>query len=108
MIKAKNDYLIEEFILAKYAIFQDGRIYNANGRQIGFIKLGEAAHRGLAYRYVKFKGKELKVHRIIYRTYVGKFKPGYVIHHMDGDQMNNAAYNLKQVTQCQNIQYSYL
>lgn len=42
--------------------------------------------------------KKFSVHRLIYEVFRGEIKPGYHIHHKDGDKLNNNINNLEQLS----------
>lgn len=99
VIKSKHDQLIEQFIHDdRYIIYGNGQI-TRKGKLIGYVKKTEKKLRGKQYRYVKYQGVELKIHRIIYRRYVGKLDSDTVVHHIDADSLNNDYRNLELITQ---------
>ncbi len=107
-IKSVHDNLIEDFINdQRYEVEDSGIIRRSRGGVIGFTRNGEAIHRNKRYQYIRYKGVDLKVHRIIYRKFVGELQKRKVIHHKDGNGMNNAASNLEQVTQKKNVEYTH-
>lgn len=104
-IKAKNDPLIQDLLQdSQYEILETGVILK-NGVEVGYTKKTEARVRGKGYRYISYRGFELKVHRIIYAKFNGELCPKKVVHHDDDDTMNNHKVNLKLVTQYQNMQF---
>lgn len=45
------------------------------------------------------KGKKtVKIHRIVYETFIGEIKDGYEVHHIDGNRQNNCIENLRMVS----------
>ncbi len=58
------------------------------------------------YRIVTYYGKYLKLHRIIYRYYVGYLDPNLVVNHIDCDTWNNFPYNLELVTDQRNYDHA--
>ncbi|ELY4545837.1 HNH endonuclease [Cronobacter sakazakii] len=54
------------------------------------------------YLRVFFKGKNVRVHRIIWVLKHGEIPPSFVVDHIDGDKLNNRISNLRLCTQNQN------
>ena len=109
-LKAVNDDLIRQFIESgKYEISPDGMIKNNKGKQIGFTKNTELKLRNKQYKYVGYNGFNLKVHRIIYAKF-GKKKldKDLVVHHKDGNSLNNHIDNLELVSQQANCFYRWV
>jgi hypothetical protein len=108
-VRSRHNKLILELISdTRYIVKRDGTITRArDGKRLGYAKGGEASKRGKAYLYVRYKGKEIKVHRIIYAKFGGELLRGYVIHHRDANGLNPAFDNLEQVTQSANNYYRY-
>ena len=108
-LKAKHDHLIEQFIDDdNYKILEDGRIYSFVNPK--FTKLIGRVHdstnketNSKCYKKIKYKGKELKVNRIIYRKFNGILDANKVIDHIDGDSLNDHYSNLRQTTQLHNM-----
>ncbi len=48
-----------------------------------------------AYGYYVNKG--VKLHRIIWEKHKGSIKRGYIVHHVDGDKLNNDIDNLLEI-----------
>lgn len=95
---AKHDHLIEEIVNdSRYYVFESGRIFKG-AKEVGFTKKTEKKLRKKNYRYIKYKGVEIKIHRIIYRLYNGKLDRDMVVHHIDGNGLNNDYRNLELVT----------
>lgn len=70
------------------------------------LKLEETKDKHLRVPLKIEKGKEKKffVHRLVYSTFVGELKEGYVIDHIDANPKNNNVENLRQVTQRKNVE----
>lgn len=62
---------------------------------------------GAAYRTVKYRGKRLALHRVIYEALVGGLDPGKVVDHKDGDHTNNRPDNLELITVAENNRRRY-
>ena len=107
-IKAKNDWLIDKLLEdTRYEILETGVILK-NGVEVGFTRNSEAEKRGKRYRYIRYRGFDLKVNRIIFAKFNGKLSDKKVVHHEDDDSLNNHKDNLKQVTQWQNMQFKQM
>lgn len=104
-IKAKNDYLIVKLLEdTRYEVLKTGVILS-KGVEVGFTRDSEASKRGKRYRYVRYRGSDLKVNRVVYAKFGDEpLNPKKVIHHEDDDSLNNNATNLKQITQWANMQ----
>ena len=106
-LKAIHDDLIEAFINdERYTILGSGYV-RRNGKFIGYTKATELKLRNKQYVYIKYQGCELKLHRIIYRKFIGNIHPKKVVHHIDGDGTNNNVGNLQLVTQAENVHFKY-
>jgi hypothetical protein len=57
------------------------------------------------YLGVNYKQKWFKMHRVVYRTFIGPLQPGLVVCHLDGNPANNASANLAQLTQRENMSH---
>lgn len=99
-VKARLNGLIEEFIRdSRYQINKDGTIIRvSDNKKLGYSKKTELKMRNKQYLYVKYQGKEIKIHRIVYRKFVGELIQKMVVHHEDGNGLNNSIANLSQVT----------
>lgn len=101
IIVAKLDYLIELFLLDEnYTILENGTIERKrDGKKLGFTRKGELNRRNKTYVYIYYKGKDLKLHRIIYAKFKGNLDENMVVHHIDNNTLNNSIENLDLVTQ---------
>lgn len=105
-----HDGLIEQIINDPlYDIRDDGTIWtlkNESGKQIltTWRQCDKYDHKN--YKLVKYNGKNLKVHRVIYRKFKGQLNANLEINHIDGKHDNNKPDNLELVTGQQNIKHS--
>lgn len=105
-IKAKHNKLIRELLVdPNYNILENGEIHNKKGESLGFVITTEITLRKKQYRYIKYKGKAIKVHRIIYAKFHGELLPRKIVHHKDGNGLNNHKDNLDQITQRENMYF---
>lgn len=65
--------------------------YSNNKKSNGYIN---------THGYLVFciKGKEILAHRMIWEKYHGKIIKGFIVHHNDGNKLNNDISNLKLIT----------
>lgn len=105
IIKSRHDKLIRAFLNdSRYTVNTLGFVFK-NGKKIGFTRDSEANKRGTRYRYIRYKGKDLKIHRIVSQKFYGNLNSEMVIHHKNGNSLDNRYTNLSQVTQQQNEFY---
>lgn len=102
-----QDKLIDQLISdPNYIIFLSGKVWSKRAKK--FIgRFHENSHvRGADkyYHKISYKKKELAVHRIVFRKYIGELNPGLVIDHIDGNSLNNHKNNLRQITQKENME----
>lgn len=103
---AKNDYLIEEFIMdTRYRVSKNGVIEGKLGSKNAqkWKRIGSADREG--YVRITYQTKRIFAHRIVYRLFNGPLKQDLVVEHKDGNPGNNAAENLLLITHKQNIEY---
>jgi hypothetical protein len=55
------------------------------------------------YGYLTIDGQKWRVHRLVYRCFIGELVEGLVVCHRDGNKLNNSVPNLLQTTQIENI-----
>lgn len=53
---------------------------------------------GKGYMRIWNNGKSVKYHRYIWEQIYGKIPEGYIVHHIDGDKLNNNIQNLRIMT----------
>lgn len=56
------------------------------------------------YLYLNLDGKNISVHRLVYKLHIGDIPQSYVVHHKDGNRHNNHADNLEAITHSENSQ----
>jgi transcriptional regulator with XRE-family HTH domain len=108
--KAQLDHLIENIIVDPlYDIREDGTIWtlkDKTGKLVTNTWRQCDKKRDQNYKAVKYSGKNLRVHRIVYRKFKGKLDPNLEINHIDGNKHNNTPENLELLTSQENIQHS--
>lgn len=109
---ATNDPIIEELLNdPNYDIRSDGTVWTqicTTGKLSVAGVWREAGrnapkHKGTpAYRIMKYQGKALQVHRVIYRKFVGALEIDLVVNHKNANRLDNRPENLELVTQSEN------
>lgn len=103
---AINDKYINELLNdSNYKVERNGKIYSL--RLDGQWKEVIPTVKGGGYLKLRYNGKHLQVHRIIYAAFVGPLKEDLVIKHMDAISNNNTPENLMLDTQGSNNQDRY-
>lgn len=69
----------------KTYLYRDGDLYNHSGKKLGWVDGN--------YKKMKIKGKDYRVHRIIYAMHHGYFPKD--IDHIDTNKLNNRIENLR-------------
>lgn len=93
-----NDSLIDELISnSRYRIEPSGKIFiwlltTKVWKETGIFRCRDGYHK------VPYKGKPLRVHRIIYRKFNGPLVDSLFVNHIDGNKSNNKPENLELVT----------
>lgn len=104
-------------------IFHEGKIYKYTGIRFYYIsEFGEIlsdfnnkrkimrpfvtsdGYLRIELKYKPGKAKKYSIHRLVYQTFVGELKEGFVIDHIDANRTNNHYTNLRLCTQKENIQ----
>lgn len=78
---------------------ETGKLFRKNGKEVGCTDKTKAG-----YKYFSHKGKEYRVHRVVWEMHYGKIPDGMMIDHKDGDPRNNKLENLRLATHGQNAQ----
>lgn len=100
MSKATNDTLIRKMLKKKLiSVTPTGLILISPGINCGY----DVDIHG--YIVLKYLGKSLKFHRIIYEARIGRLKSTHHIDHIDGDKTNNHPSNLRQITRSANTKH---
>jgi hypothetical protein len=91
-----------------YQISEYGDIRKDDGEVLSVRKIKSSRR----YRDIKLtKNKTLatlKIHRLVYLTFIGEIDDNLVIDHIDTDRNNNHYSNLEQITQQENIERYYV
>lgn len=100
-----------------YGISKDGRIWSRKQRHTGELRATwKPLKRTLDQKgyYVAnlycgqpSKLHRVKIHRLLWQTFIGSLEPGYVINHINGDKTDNALDNLEMVTQKENMKCAW-
>ena len=81
-----------------YYISEDGEVYSLYSKKI----LEQAIDKD-GYPRVDIHSKHIKIHKLVYLTWIGEIPQGLQINHKDDNKMNNHYSNLYVGTQKQNI-----
>lgn len=110
----KNDDFIRALIAdSNYLVFASGEIQcriNLGGHVCDTWRVCGTSERhggNTMYRYIRYKGKRLTAHRIVYQKFIGELTPDLFINHIDGDGLNNSVENLELVTHSQNMAHNF-
>lgn len=101
----ENEILIFEFISnPKFRIHRSGVIERKVGRS---WKPTGTVDKSRGYRIIKYKGTNLKAHRIVYAKFAGLLQAEMVVNHIDGNKTNNSFENLELVSESANRIHAY-
>lgn len=89
-----------------YLIFSDGRLFNKKTNR--FLK-GSITSEGYRRYQLTFKGKYYNylAHRLVANYFLEKKNETLVVHHKDGNKLNNHKNNLQWVTSSENLKEAY-
>ena len=80
-----------------YQISNFGRVKSFHKKIDGEIR--SVKHSGGWYLTIPLRGNGVRctarIHRLVYKTFIGDIPPGYEIHHKDGNKQNNNVENLE-------------
>jgi len=116
LFNASNDDLILKLLRdPAYDVREDGTIWTKiciTGKESKTNIWREAGgvdtKRGMVYRRLKYRGKNLQVHRIVFAKYGDTpLQKDLVVNHKDGNSLNNHPSNLELVTQSENNIHSF-
>ena len=82
-----------------YYVSEYGDIYSMHSKK--FLKWGIDTD---GYPRVDIHGKHMKVHKLVFMTWITRDFEGLQLNHIDGNKMNPSVYNLYRGTQKANIQ----
>lgn len=88
--------------LRGYEITRDGKLFSVRRKRFLRGEVSSTKKFGLCYQkyLVRQNGKSVNLfaHRLVYLTYVGMIPEELVVHHVDGDGLNNWPENLQLMT----------
>lgn len=93
-----------------YDVTSPSHLTRIKGTSNGIREFGRKGHCGNqrvregGYRVwtVKFKKRNVQIHRIIWQLFYGTIPQGLVVDHIDGNPLNNEISNLRLITQAEN------
>ena len=91
----------EQFYLNKenkkeITVLKEGKILNKNGKEIGHLK--NDGYCKVSLRDNK-KERVILIHRLVYLVHKGNIPDNYIVHHKDGNKLNNNIDNLEAITE---------
>lgn len=96
-------------VQSKYHILNDDRYISIDDVVYRKLKIG---YNQFGYKKVKLSDgiecRQLYVHRIMYRTFVGVIQSGKEVNHIDHDKSNNSIDNLELLTHSENLEKQVL
>lgn len=115
MSVTKNDPLIDLIIEdPDFQIFPDGKVLTRISRQGHRTNVWrpkglciQKCNERTSYARIRYEGKLIPLHRVIYRKFKGPLNPGLQINHVDGNGLNNRAENLELVSISENNRHKY-
>lgn len=85
-----------------YRVSNLGRVWKTAGKRAGVMLGGTAkGYRLVLFRYEK-RRRGFTVHSLVAEAFIGPRPSGAQVRHLDGDKLNNAAYNLAWGTPVEN------
>lgn len=91
--------------IQNYWISEAGDVFNKVGNDFRLMKpfMTKDKHMKIELKVKKGVGKKFFIHRLVYQSFVGDLRDGYVIEHKNSIPYQNYYKNLKQNTQSENI-----
>ena len=88
-----------------YYVSNKGRVLSLYGKTAlvlkPYLRGGNNCENG--YYTVYINGKNRRVHQLVALAFIGKPPDGCIVHHKDGNRLNNELENLQYTTQAQNM-----
>lgn len=109
-LRATNDTVIEQFINDPlYKVRRDGTVFTKKGWHGRVAKTWrkQEPYTAKGYPTIKYNGKHLLVHRLVYRALVGPLHQDMVVDHIDNDRTNNKPSNLQLLTNAGNTKKAW-
>lgn len=88
-----------------YAVSDEGRIFNLVKGTVMKTRINKYGYETVCLRKNGMK-KDFRVHRLVYESFHGRKDDKLVIDHIDGDKTNNKLFNLRKLTNRENVSRS--
>ena len=95
--------MVDSKDIGNYIVYSDGRVWSK--RKNIFMKT--KPNNGNGYVKLVLDNKKHYLHRLVAKCFIPNPENKPNVHHIDNDQSNNSMYNLKWVTQSENVKESY-
>lgn len=101
---AINDTLIDELLAdPNFKVYADGTVWRRVHGVWRRTGIAQTEKNGKRYHHLKYKNRNLLVHRIVFRRFKGPLDQSMVVNHDDGNSLNNVPSNLDLMTQELNV-----